>query len=88
MAEKKKTTDAPAKPRKVATKKKAALTNLTQMKSPTETQVNGTDQTQISASDEQVAQLAHRFWLESGRRHGHHEEDWLRAERELRGKAS
>jgi hypothetical protein len=41
-----------------------------------------------SIRQEEIAQLAHRFWTERGRRHGHHEEDWLRAERELRAKAS
>lgn len=47
--------------------------------------------TQMPIPREQVAQLAHRFWTERGGGHGHHEEDWFRAERELRelrGKAS
>ena len=35
-------------------------------------------------SHEQVARLAYRLWIESGRLHGHHEDDWLRAEKELR----
>jgi len=60
------------KPRKPATRKKAAPTSITQMK----------------ASHEQIAQLAHKFWAERGQQHGHHEEDWLRAEQELLGKAS
>lgn len=72
MAEKVKKTETPAKPRKAAPKKKAGATNLTEMK----------------PSNEQIAQLAHRYWLERGHRHGHHEEDWFRAEQELRGKAS
>jgi hypothetical protein len=37
---------------------------------------------------EQIAQLAHRYWIERGRQHGHHEEDWYRAEHELHAKAS
>jgi hypothetical protein len=37
---------------------------------------------------QQIAQLAHRFWKERGGHHGSHEQDWLQAERELRGKAS
>jgi len=41
-----------------------------------------------SISHDQVAQLAHRYWIERGRKHGHHEEDWFRAEQELRAKAS
>ena len=39
-------------------------------------------------SQEDVAALAHRYWAECGYKHGHHHEDWLRAERELHGKAS
>lgn len=62
---------------KPSTEMKAASTNgvpsnLTQMKVP----------------HERVAQLAHQFWAERGHQHGHHEEDWYRAEQELRGKAS
>jgi hypothetical protein len=41
-----------------------------------------------SISHDQVALLAHRFWTERGRVHGHHEEDWFRAEQALRSKAS
>lgn len=44
--------------------------------------------TSIGASHEEIARLAHRFWAERGGQHGHDAEDWLRAERELRGKAS
>ena len=42
----------------------------------------------LPATHEQIAQLAHKYWAERGHQHGHAEEDWLRAERELRGKAS
>jgi hypothetical protein len=45
-------------------------------------------ETPASISRESVAQLAHRLWNERGRAHGHHEEDWFRAEELLRGKAS
>jgi hypothetical protein len=41
-----------------------------------------------SITHDQVALLAHRFWIERGRGHGRHEEDWFRAERELHAKAS
>jgi len=68
-----KTTSAPAKPRK-----KAATTNKN---------TNG-NVTEIRISHEQVAMLAHKYWIERGYQHGHHEEDWLRAEHELLGKAS
>jgi hypothetical protein len=39
-------------------------------------------------SREQIEQLAHHYWKERGGHHGGHEQDWFRAERELRGKAS
>jgi len=75
---------APARPRKTAVKKTAA---------PVETAVptNGaarSNVTEIRPSHDQVAQLAHRYWNERGQQHGHHVEDWLRAEHDLRGKAS
>lgn len=44
--------------------------------------------TTIGISHEEIARLAHKFWAERGGQHGHDAEDWLRAERELRGKAS
>jgi hypothetical protein len=44
--------------------------------------------TQAQISHDQIAQLAHRFWSERGGRHGYHLEDWYRAERDLRSKAS
>jgi hypothetical protein len=42
----------------------------------------------IQIGHEQVAVLAHTYWQQRGFKHGHHEEDWFRAEQELRGKAS
>ena len=42
----------------------------------------------LPASHEQIAQLAHKYWAERGHQNGHAEEDWFRAEQELRGKAS
>ena len=66
-----------AKPRKPAEKQPAAK------KTVTSAHTNGK-----SISHDQVALLAHRFWTERGRVHGHHEEDWFRAEQALRSKAS
>jgi len=63
---------AAAKPRKTAAKKGKLL----EMASP------------AGVSHEQVAQLAFRYWRERGCQHGHHEEDWRRAEHDLRAKAS
>lgn len=79
MAETVKKTATPAKPRKAASKKKAA---------------NSTDaapklsRAHQEVTDEQIAQLAHKYWQERGNQHGHDEDDWFRAEQELRGKAS
>jgi hypothetical protein len=60
-----------------APKTNAARKNVTQMKAPL-----------MRASHEEIAKLAHRYWLERGRQDGHDAEDWFRAERELLGKAS
>jgi hypothetical protein len=72
MAETVKKTKAPAKPK--STTKKAA-------------KVTGTV-TSIGPSPEEIARLAHRYWAERGFAHGAAVQDWLRAEQELRGKAS
>jgi len=70
-----------AKTSKPAVKKTvaSAKTNGTSMS-------NGTNGSSIS--HDQVARLAHRFFIERGHAHGHHEEDWFRAEQALRSKAS
>jgi hypothetical protein len=39
-------------------------------------------------SHEQIAQLAQKFWAERGWQYGYAEQDWLRAEQELRVPAS
>lgn len=73
----------PAKPRKSAAAKKTVENGSSAAGG------NGhVDVTKMKVSHEQVAELAHRFWAERGRKHGHHEEDWYRAEQELRGRAS
>ena len=81
----KKTDAAPkaaAKPRKPAAEK----TNLLQMGTSVKAEVLQMEAS-VFISHEQVAELAHRLWNERGRAHGHHEEDWHRAEQLLRGKA-
>jgi hypothetical protein len=42
----------------------------------------------MAPSREQIAHLAEKYWIERGRPNGSPEHDWLRAEQELRGKAS
>jgi len=39
-------------------------------------------------SHDEIQALAHRYWAERGHPHGNPEDDWFRAEQELRGKAS
>jgi hypothetical protein len=73
-----------AKPRKAAAKKTIAITDAP---------VNGAvaqhaEKPRVEVNHEDVAILAHRFWNERGQQHGHHVEDWLRAEEVLSGKAS
>lgn len=76
---------APARPRKTAAKKSAAPANGA---APTNGAIHS-NVTEMKASHDQIAQLAHRYWAERGHKHGHHVEDWLRAEHELlSGKAS
>ena len=66
---------APAKPRSAATKSKKTTTSAEKVAT-------------ITPTREQIAALAHKYWAERGHHHGHAEQDWLRAERELMGIAS
>jgi len=87
---------APAKPRKSAAKKTTTTKKVTEIPHPSGTPevaapTNGafhSNVIEMRPSYEQVAQLAHRYWAEGGYQHGHHVEDWLRAEQELHGMAS
>jgi hypothetical protein len=40
--------------------------------------------THVSIGDEDIARRAFELYCERGSQHGHHVEDWLQAERELR----
>ncbi len=40
----------------------------------------------MSPSNEEIAKLAHSYWIARGHAHGSAEEDWLRAEQELKAK--
>jgi hypothetical protein len=79
MAETVKKTKAPAKPKTAAT---GAKTTSAKAKKATATV------TSIGPSPEEIARLAHKYWAERGFQHGAAEQDWLRAEQELRGIAS
>ena len=45
-------------------------------------------QTNVTLSREEIAAVAFSYWQERARRGGSAEEDWLRAEQELKGKAT
>ena len=89
MAETIKKSSTPAKPRKASSKKKLAeVTELV----PRAQETPSFTSTSPAGFHEQVAQLAHSYFTQRGKLHGYHEEDWFRAEHELRqklrGKAS
>jgi hypothetical protein len=79
MAETVKKSKAPAKPRKTPAKKADILT-----------MTNGSHAASAGkpVPHDEVARLAHRYWAERGCQHGHDEEDWFRAEQEIRARAS
>lgn len=83
MAEKTKTATATPKPRKAPAKKKAVPSNVTEISVAREEMTLARE-----ISRDEIAKLAHQFWNERGRQHGHDAEDWLRAEQWLSGKAS
>jgi hypothetical protein len=72
MADTVKKTKAPAKPRKTAAKTEAVVA------APVATM----------PSREQIERLARNYWAQRGYQDGFAEQDWIRAEQELRQKAS
>lgn len=87
MTETAKKATAPKKPRATAIKK-ASPDGIAPKKVVPKKKTVKAKVTLIAATHDDIAMLAHRFWIERGLGHGHHEEDWLRAEQELMGKAS
>jgi Protein of unknown function (DUF2934) len=77
-----------AAPKAAAKPQKSAPTNSTKTTSAAKKSVVSANGAGSSIAHDQVARLAHRYFEERGRKHGHHEEDWFRAEQELRAKAS
>ena len=77
-----------AAPKAAAKPRKSAETQSTGKNSSAKKPVASAKANGSSISHDQVALLAHRFFEERGHKHGHHEEDWFRAEQELRAKAS
>jgi hypothetical protein len=85
-AEKGKKAKAPAKPRatvaKSATPKAAAKVKSAAKPTVAEKVIATT------VTFEEIAHLARKYWADRGHHDGHAEQDWLRAEHELRQKAS
>jgi hypothetical protein len=74
-------------PRKPSSRKKTSA-SAAAVKEIAPKRQAGAKMTAISVSHDEIACLAHKYWAERGGQHGHDAEDWLRAEQELRGKAS
>jgi len=81
MATAKKTAPAKTPAKKTAAKKTAAKTTETEQSKAASGQAKKHEPTH-----QEIAALAHKYSQERGHHHhGSHVEDWLRAERELRG---
>ncbi|MDP9038247.1 MAG: DUF2934 domain-containing protein [Acidobacteriota bacterium] len=80
MEETGKKTKAPAKPRAASSTPRKTASNT----------VSGLSDkvTAVTPTHAEIARLAERFWAERGHTDGNAEQDWLRAEQELRKKAS
>jgi hypothetical protein len=74
-------------PRKPSSRKKTSA-SAAAVKEIAPKRQAGAKVTAISVSHEEIARLAHKYWTERGGQHGNDAADWLRAEQELRGKAS
>ena len=78
-AEKKATKPAPAK---AAAKKVAAkAANPATESKPTKAAAS---KAKAPVTPEQISHLAYQYWVERGRPHGSHHEDWVRAEKALK----
>lgn len=64
---------------KAAPKAKAAVKSAVAAGVPEVATQNGRPQ----PTHQQIAELAYHFYIERGWGHGHHEQDWFRAEQEL-----
>jgi len=76
MAEKVKKAKAPAKPRTSTASVKATVVKAAAVGKPL---------TAKTPTHDQIARLAYEYWLKRERKNGQHQQDWLRAERELKG---
>jgi outer membrane biosynthesis protein TonB len=74
-------------PKKAAAPKKAPAPKKAAPKRPRAV-VESIEKNTFAPTYEQIAELARRYWAERGYTDGQHENDWFRAEQELRSKAS
>lgn len=74
--------------KKTTTRKKTSASASAPTSIASKRKVGPTAEEAKSVTHEEIARLAHRFWNERGRQHGHDAEDWLRAEQTLLGRAS
>jgi hypothetical protein len=75
--------------RKSAPKRTTRATEVeTPVVSEVVSEVAATGETLVEVSQEAVAQLAYSYWEARGYQGGSSEEDWLRAEQELRASAA
>jgi len=85
-------TTQPAVEKKAATAKAPTPIKATTRKAPVAKAQKATAVTSkihlMPPSYEQIANLAHKYWADRCHQDGFHEDDWYRAEQELRGKAS
>jgi SHS2 domain-containing protein len=85
MAEITKKAKAPAKPRAAKPKVTAEATGKT---TPAKKKTVAEQVKAVTPSHEEIARLAQQYWAERGWQDGQAEQDWLRAEHELRKMAS
>lgn len=88
MAKEKKATD--AAPKKRATRNTVAAPAETMGEQPVKAIGNGNQQKDNShtMSPDEVRRRAYELWEQRGREDGKHEDDWYRAEKEVRGKSA
>ena len=86
MTETVKKTKAPAKPKKSATTMPVEVEKSSAAKKSVTAAKTAPASATVAPSHHEIEQLAHKFWEQGGRMHGHHAEHWSRAEETLRKK--
>ena len=70
-----------AAPKSAAPRKKASAKTASEVSAAVPDRVEAVSKPRPTYAE--IAERAHSYFVARGRSHGHHEEDWLRAEREL-----